>query len=112
MGVTNEGMRQIFARAGVNTIELGESIEIPSGKDNVTVRLMDEEAWNNLSDKKPDEQLKFANQKNVSFGKVYINDKELEESYLQEEVVTKAVNANIKATAKKRNIHAIKIISK
>lgn len=73
MGVTNEGMRQIFARAGVNTIELGESIEIPSGKDNVTVRLMDEEAWNNLSDKKPDEQLKFANQKNVSFGKVYIN---------------------------------------
>lgn len=73
MGVTNEGMRQIFARAGVNTIELGESIEIPSGKENVTVRLMDEEAWNNLSDKNPEEQLKFANQKNVNFGKDYIN---------------------------------------
>lgn len=73
MGVTNEGMRQIFARAGVTTIELGENIEIPSGKDSVTVRLMDEEAWNNLSDKNKEEQLKFANQKNVSFGKVYIN---------------------------------------
>ena len=31
----------------------------------------------------------------ISNGKVYINDKELEESYLQEEVVTKAVNANL-----------------
>ena len=73
MGVTNEGMRQIFARAGVSTIELGETIDIPAGKENVTVRLMDEEAWNNLSDKNKEEQLKFANQKSVSFGKVYIN---------------------------------------
>jgi len=73
MGVTNEGMRQIFVRAGVNSIELGEAIDIPAGKENVTVRLMDQEAWDNLSDKNPEEQLKFANQKNVSFGKVYIN---------------------------------------
>ena len=74
MGVTGEGMRQILVRAGVNTMETGESIQIPWGTDPVTVRLMDEEAWNRLDSKKnPNEQLKFARQKTVDFGKVYID---------------------------------------
>ena len=73
MGVSNEGMRQILARAGVNTMETGEAMDIPWSTDPVPVRFMDEEAWSKLSDKNQDEQLKFANQKSVSFGKVYIN---------------------------------------
>lgn len=73
MGISNEGMRQILARAGVNSLELGERIEIPWSKDPVSIRFMDEEAWNKVSDKNKEEQLKFATQKNISFGKVYIN---------------------------------------
>lgn len=73
MGVINELMRQILVRSGVNTIEIGERIQIPSGTDPVTLRLMDDEAWSKVSDKNKDEQLKFANQKNVSFGKVWID---------------------------------------
>lgn len=74
MGVTNEGMRQILVRAGVNTMEVGERIDIPWSTDPVTIRMMDDEAWSKLSDKNKEEQLKFAKQKKVSFGKVWIND--------------------------------------
>ena len=74
MGVTGEGMRQILVRAGVNIMETGESITIPWGTEPVTVRFMDDEAWDRLDPKKnPDEQLKFARQKTVDFGKVYID---------------------------------------
>ena len=71
MGVTNETLRHILVRAGVNSIELGDWIQIPASTDPVTVRLMDEEAWN--SDVKED-QIRFARQKDVSFGQVRIND--------------------------------------
>lgn len=71
MGVSNESMRQILARAGVNSLELGDWIQIPADTDPVTVRLMDDEAWN--SDVKED-QIRFARQKDVSFGQVWIND--------------------------------------
>ena len=71
MGVTNESMRQILVRAGVNGLEIGDWIQIPADTDPVTVRLMDDEAWN--SDIKDDE-IRFAKQKEVSFGKVWISD--------------------------------------
>ena len=71
MGVSNENLRQILVRAGVNSLEVGSWIIIPADSDPVTVRLMDEEAWN--SDKKDDES-QFAKQRNVSFGKVWISD--------------------------------------
>ena len=71
MGVSNETMRHILVRAGVNSLELGDWIQIPADTVPVTVRLMDEEAWN--SDVK-DDQIRFARQKDVSFGQVWIND--------------------------------------
>ena len=71
MGVTNETMRHILIRAGVNSMELGDWIQIQATTDPVTVRLMDEEAWNS-EDKEA--QIRFARQKDVSFGKVWIND--------------------------------------
>lgn len=73
MGVLNESMRQILVRAGVNTMELGEYIQIPAGADSVTVKLMDDEAWNS-EDKEA--ELKFAKQRDVDFGKVWIADVE------------------------------------
>lgn len=73
MGVVNESMRQILVRAGVNRLEIGDWIQIPAGTDPVTVRLMDDEAWN--SDIKDDE-IRFAKQRDVSFGKVWIADVE------------------------------------
>ena len=74
MGISNEGMRQILIRAGVETMEIGERIDIPWDTTPVDVRFMDEEAWSKYDSKKnPDEQLKFSNQRNVSFGKVYID---------------------------------------
>lgn len=71
MGVTNETLRHILIRSGVNSMELGDWIQIPAGTDPVTVRLMDEEAWNS-EDKEA--QIRFARQKEVSFGQVWIND--------------------------------------
>lgn len=73
MGVTNETMRQILVRAGVNSLELGDWIQIPADTDPVTVRLMDEEAWNSDIE---DDQIRFARQKDVGFGQVWINDVE------------------------------------
>lgn len=71
MGVSNETLRHILIRAGVNSMELGDWIQIPASTDPVTVRLMDEEAWNS-EDKEA--QIRFARQKDVSFGQVWIND--------------------------------------
>lgn len=71
MGVTNETMRHILIRAGVNSMDLGEWIQIPGSTDPVTVRLMDDEARNS---EEKDAQIRFARQKDVSFGKVWIND--------------------------------------
>lgn len=71
MGVTNETMRQILIRAGVNSMELGDWIQIPSSTDPVTVRLMDEEARNS---EEKEAQIRFARQRDVSFGQVWIND--------------------------------------
>lgn len=71
MGVTNETMRHILIRAGVNSIELGDWIQIPASADPVTVRLMDEEAWNS---EEKEAQVRFARQKDVSFGQVWIGD--------------------------------------
>lgn len=71
MGVTNESLRHILIRAGVNSMEIGDWIQIPAGTDPVTVRLMDDEARNS---EEKEAQIKFAKQKDVSFGKVWIND--------------------------------------
>ena len=73
MGVTNETMRQILVRAGVNSLEIGDWIQIPAGTDPVTVRLMDSEAWNSEIE---DDQIRFARQRDVTFGQVLINDVE------------------------------------
>lgn len=71
MGVTNETLRHILIRAGVNSMELGDWIQIPGSTDPVTVRLMDEEAWNS---EEKEAQIRFARQKDVSFGQVWIKD--------------------------------------
>lgn len=71
MGVVNETMRHILVRAGVNSLELGDWIQIPADTDPVTVRLMDDEAWNSEIE---DDQIRFARQRDVSFGQVWIND--------------------------------------
>ena len=73
MGVFNETMRQILVRAGVNTMEIGDWTQIPAETDPVTIRLMDEEAWNSEI---KDDELRFARQRDVSFGKVWISDVE------------------------------------
>ena len=64
MGVTNEEMRQILVRAGVNTMEVGDWTQFPGDTDPVTIRLVDEEARENGG------ELRFAKQKDVSFGQV------------------------------------------
>ena len=71
MGVTNETMRHILVRAGVKSIELGDWVQIPASTDPVTVRLMDDEAWNS---EEKDAQIRFARQRDVSFGQVWINE--------------------------------------
>ena len=71
MGVVNESMRQILIRAGVNNMEIGDWIQIPADTDPVTVRLMDDEAWNS---EEKEAQVRFAKQRDVSFGQVWIND--------------------------------------
>ena len=68
MGVTNEGMRQILVRAGINELEVGEWTQIPGDTDPVTLVLMDDEAWDN------EDELRFAKQKDVTFGQVWIAD--------------------------------------
>lgn len=68
MGVSNEEMRQILVRSGVNTMEVGDWTQIPADTDPVTIRLVDEEARDNGG------ELRFAKQKDVSFGQVWIGD--------------------------------------
>lgn len=69
MGVTNEGMQQILARAGVTEIETSEWIQIPGDTDPVTLSLRDDGNWSG-----DDSELRFAKQNKVSFGKVWISD--------------------------------------
>lgn len=71
MGVSNEGMQQILVRAGVDTMKLGDMIMIPEGTDAVPVRLVDDEA---LSSGKTYDELRFAKQKDITFGKVWISN--------------------------------------
>ena len=71
MGVSNEEMRQILIRAGVHTMKVGDLITIPGGADPVTVRLVDDEA---LNSGKANDEIRFAKQKDVTFGKVWISD--------------------------------------
>lgn len=69
MGVTNEGMQQILARAGVTEIEISEWIQIPGDTDPVTLPLRDDGNWSG-----GESELRFAKQDKVSFGKVWISD--------------------------------------
>ena len=69
MGVINENMPQILARAGVNKVFLSEGINIPSSKDPVLVKLVNEETRDN-NDR---EELLFARQNSDQFGKVIIS---------------------------------------
>ena len=71
MGILNEGMRQILVRAGVNSIKVGDMIMIPEATDPVTVRLVDDEA---LNSGKANDEIYFAKQNNVTFGKVWISN--------------------------------------
>ena len=73
MGVVNEGMRQILVRAGVNSMEVGDWMQIPADTEPVALRLLDDEA---KESKTPDDELRFAKQTDVSFGKVWISDVE------------------------------------
>ena len=68
MGVSNEGMRQILVRAGVNDLRTGEWIQIPWDTEPVTLILQDYVAQEN------EEELRFAKQSEVSFGQVRIAD--------------------------------------
>ena len=70
MGVSNEGMQQILVRAGVNTMKIGDMIMIPEGTDPVLVRLLDNEAF---SSGKTNDEIRFAKQKDITFGKVWIS---------------------------------------
>lgn len=69
MGVVNENMPQILARAGVNKVFLSEGINIPSSEGPVLVKLVDEELRNH-NDR---EELLFASQNSDKFGKVTIS---------------------------------------
>ena len=71
MGISNEEMSQILIRAGVNTVKVGDTIMIPEGTDPVTVRLVDDEA---LNSGKANNEIRFAKQKNVTFGKIRISN--------------------------------------
>ena len=71
LGVSNEGMRQILVRAGVSTMKVGDLITIPGSTDSVTIRLVDDEG---LNSGKANDELRFAKQKNTTFGKVWISD--------------------------------------
>ena len=71
MGILNEGMRQILVRAGVNTLKVGDMIMISEDTNPVTVKLVDDEAWNSGN---ANDELRFARQKTVTFGKVWISD--------------------------------------
>ena len=71
MGVSNEGMSQILIRAGVNTMRVGDSIMVPEGTDPVAIKLVYDEAGNNG---KANEEILFAKQDNVTFGRVWISN--------------------------------------
>lgn len=63
MGVRNEGMREILARAGVNEMKVGEWVYLPGDTEPCNIVLGDETSWT---------ALRFADQQGVSFGKTVI----------------------------------------
>ena len=65
MGVRDEGMREILARAGVNTMKVGEWALIPGDTEPQNIVLGDDTFWTPLH---------FARQDKVSFGKVVIEE--------------------------------------
>lgn len=67
MGVRDEGMREILARAGVNTMKVGEWVLLPGDTEPKNIVLGDDTLWTPLH---------FARQDKVSFGKVVINETE------------------------------------
>ena len=69
MGVANENMPQILARAGVNKVFLSEGINISSSSDPVLVKLDGEESLESNNG----EELLFARQNFDQFGKVTIS---------------------------------------
>lgn len=71
MGISNEEMRQILIRAGVNTMKIGDTIMIPEGTDPMSIKLVYDEAGNSG---KANEEIRFAKQNDVTFGKVWISN--------------------------------------
>ena len=67
MGVRDEGMREILARAGVSTMKVGEWVLLPGDTEPQNIVLGDDTIWTPLH---------FARQDKVSFGKVVINETE------------------------------------
>ena len=67
MGVRDEGMREILARAGVSTMKVGEWVLLPGDTEPQNIVLGDDTSWTPLH---------FARQDKVSFGKVVINETE------------------------------------
>ena len=71
MGVVNEGMREIMVRAGASSMQVGDWMQIPGDTEPVEVRLVgDGESGSDASD----DELHFARQADVSFGKAWISD--------------------------------------
>lgn len=65
MGVRNEGMREILVRSGVNDLYVGEWMVIPSDTEPHNIVLKDGISW---------QPLQFAEQSEVRFGKVMIEE--------------------------------------
>ena len=71
MGISNEGMGQILIRAGVNTMKVGDTIMIPEDTAPLAIKLVYDEADNNG---KANEEIRFAKQNNITFGKTWISN--------------------------------------
>ena len=67
VGVSNEGMREILVRAGVDELEVGEWALIPSEKQSINLV---------LRDKDHGDVLHFAEQEGIDFGNVRISEVE------------------------------------
>ena len=71
MGVSNEDMSQILIRAGVSTMKTGDTIIIPEDKNPLAIKLVYDEFGNSGN---ANEEIRFAKQNNITFGKVWISD--------------------------------------
>lgn len=67
MGVSNEGMREILVRAGVNQLQVGEWTVIPADTEPKNLVLRDDTSWSRLH---------FAEQREARFGQAVISDVE------------------------------------